>query len=89
MRGINLWDVLTVDEKKREEISPLIMCERTFLPIFFLKDGIKDDGDETKFINLKVMSQDKTEVHFKIKRTTPMLKVSQYPATLLGGVQNP
>lgn len=65
------------------------MCERTFLPFFFLKDGIKDDGDETKFINLKVMSQDKTEVHFKIKRTTPMLKVSQYPATLLGGVQNP
>eukprot|EP00729_Bicosta_minor_P008130 gene8130-10044_t len=41
------------------------------------KDGIKDDGDETKFINLKVMSQDKTEVHFKIKRTTPMLKLKK------------
>ncbi|XP_065183449.1 small ubiquitin-related modifier 1-like [Sycon ciliatum] len=38
-------------------------------------------GDEVKaeneHINLKVMGQDSSEVHFKIKRTTPLRKLKQ------------
>ena len=42
---------------------------------FNLQDGILAEGDE-KFITLKVVSLDKKEVFFRIKRTTSMRKVS-------------
>ena len=32
---------------------------------------------ENEHINLKVMGQDSSEVHFKIKRTTPLRKLKQ------------
>ena len=49
----------------------------SIFPISLLQfqDGIKAEGAE-KLINLKVMSLDKTVVHFQIKRTTSMLEVS-------------
>ena len=31
------------------------------------------EDDEGKYINMKVMSQDKTELYFRIKMSTPMV----------------
>jgi len=40
------------------------------------KEGVKEEaGTEQEYINIKVMSQDNQEVHFKIKRKTPMRKL--------------
>eukprot|EP00039_Didymoeca_costata_P018317 m.333028 g.333028 ORF g.333028 m.333028 type:complete len:102 (-) comp17048_c0_seq1:136-441(-) len=39
-----------------------------------VKPGAAAD-DDSKHINLKVMAQDNTEVHFKIKRSTKMSKL--------------
>eukprot|EP00036_Acanthoecidae_sp_10tr_P009166 CAMPEP_0182920946 /NCGR_PEP_ID=MMETSP0105_2-20130417/3827_1 /TAXON_ID=81532 ORGANISM="Acanthoeca-like sp., Strain 10tr" /NCGR_SAMPLE_ID=MMETSP0105_2 /ASSEMBLY_ACC=CAM_ASM_000205 /LENGTH=99 /DNA_ID=CAMNT_0025058421 /DNA_START=63 /DNA_END=362 /DNA_ORIENTATION=- len=36
------------------------------------KAGVKEEGD---FINLRVVAQDNQELHFKIKRSTPMRKL--------------
>eukprot|EP00040_Diaphanoeca_grandis_P038577 m.256795 g.256795 ORF g.256795 m.256795 type:complete len:106 (-) comp34699_c0_seq1:109-426(-) len=38
------------------------------------KDGVKEEGGEN-FINLRVVAQDNNELHFKIKRSTPMRKL--------------
>eukprot|EP00051_Salpingoeca_urceolata_P032136 m.14441 g.14441 ORF g.14441 m.14441 type:complete len:94 (+) comp4799_c0_seq1:1404-1685(+) len=37
------------------------------------KEGVKDE--KADYINLKVLAQDNTEVHFKIKRSTPLKKL--------------
>ena len=37
------------------------------------QDGVKEEGEN--FINLRVVAQDNNELHFKIKRSTPMRKL--------------
>ncbi|XP_065840127.1 small ubiquitin-related modifier 1-B-like [Oscarella lobularis] len=39
--------------------------------------GVQDVKSESDHINLKVMGQDNSEVHFKIRKTTQMRKLKQ------------
>lgn len=41
------------------------------------KANIAGGGDNSEYIKLKVVSQDSSEIHFRVKFTTPMQKIKK------------
>jgi len=58
-----------------EAAHPLFLFLLTMSAAADSKDGVKAEDGEVRYINLKVIAQDQTEVHFKIKRSTTMRKL--------------